>query len=266
MVLPSGFSLPPLPYLIVLGIGLGVVAWGGVVTNPRMRAGTVSGFVPWMLVGASFHVVYQLELVPVILRPFFGTPAAYLTTTVIAGGIWILSDHYTTQTRSERVLVGTGSGVFAVVLVRIMLRNGLAVWWPIIGILVSLVIAGVVWVVLRRIDTHATETAGWPGFFVVFGHGIDGVSTAIGIDILHLSERTPASDIILTLGSQLPTAPYIGSGWLFIVIKLVLASLIVVWFADYIDEAPTQAYLIFTFLIAIGLGPGVHNVLLYLTL
>lgn len=264
MVLPAGFSLPTLPYLVVLGVALGVVVWGGLMTKPTMTASTVVGFVPWMLTGASFHVIYQLALVHESVRPFFGTPAAYLTTAVIAGSVWLLSARYTN--RSARILIGSGTGVFGVVLGWIVLNNEVAVWWPLIGILTAVVVSGVVWRGLHRINNYATSTTGWPGFFVVFGHGLDAVSTAIGIDILHLTERTPAADLILTLGAHLPTAAFIGVGWLFVVVKLGLASLIVIWFADYIDESPTNAYLVFTLLIAIGLGPGIHNLLLYLTL
>jgi uncharacterized membrane protein len=101
------------------------------------------------------------------------------------------------------------------------------------------------------------------GVLVVFAHALDGVSTAVGADLLGFEERTPLSAAILEFAGTLPTADPLGVGWLFVLVKLALAGAIVSLFADYVREEPTQAYLLLSGVIAVGLGPGAQNVLLY---
>jgi uncharacterized membrane protein len=48
-----------------------------------------------------------------------------------------------------------------------------------------------------------------------------------------------------------------------VVVKLVLVGGVVVLFADYIEDEPTEGYLLLGFIAAVGLGPGVHNLLLF---
>jgi uncharacterized membrane protein len=98
---------------------------------------------------------------------------------------------------------------------------------------------------------------------VLFGHGLDGVSTAIGVDILGFGERTPASRVILDIAAELPTADTLGVGWLFLVVKLGVAAAVVALFVELVEEDPRQGYLLLALVAALGLGPGVHNLLLY---
>jgi len=67
----------------------------------------------------------------------------------------------------------------------------------------------------------------------------------------------------MAFADWLPTAETLGSGWLFVVVKLAVAGGVVVLFADYIDEVPTEGLLLLGFIAAVGLGPGVHNLLLF---
>jgi len=85
----------------------------------------------------------------------------------------------------------------------------------------------------------------------------------VGVDVLGFGERTPASRLIIEFADRLPTAEALGSGWLFVVVKLVLVGGVVVLFADYIEDEPTEGYLLLGFIAAVGLGPGVHNLLLF---
>jgi uncharacterized membrane protein len=97
----------------------------------------------------------------------------------------------------------------------------------------------------------------------VFGHALDGVSTAVGIDILGFGERSPVSQMIIEFAAGLPTAAVIGAGWLFLLIKLALAATTVVCLSSYVREEPTEGYLLLGAVAAIGLGPGAHNLLLF---
>ncbi|ELY58846.1 hypothetical protein C493_06157 [Natronolimnohabitans innermongolicus JCM 12255] len=99
---------------------------------------------------------------------------------------------------------------------------------------------------------------------VVFGHTVDGVSTAIGYDVLGAGEEVPLSRLILEAGESLPTAEYIGGGWLFILVKVGLALVILGLFKEYVEERPRQARTLLAGVAALGLGPGIHNVLLFI--
>jgi uncharacterized membrane protein len=55
----------------------------------------------------------------------------------------------------------------------------------------------------------------------------------------------------------------LGVGWLFVLVKLLVAAGIVVLLADLVREDPVEGRLLLGFVAAVGLGPGVHNVLLF---
>ncbi|MCO8268932.1 DUF63 family protein, partial [Haloferax sp. AB510] len=105
--------------------------------------------------------------------------------------------------------------------------------------------------------------AGSLGLLAIFGHALDALSTAVGIDVLGFGERTPLSRIILEAAAALPTAEVIGVGWLFVLVKLVVAGFVVALLADYVREDPTEGALLLGLVAAVGLGPGVHNLLLF---
>lgn len=257
MVLPSGFALPPFPYLLALVVGVIVV--GGLLyrRTPRVTQPVVLGLVPWILVGAGLHVLYQLGIPPDVLRPFLGTPAVYLSTFVVAGAIWLLAGD-----RAPTALAGTGSVAFLVVLGLTLSTGPIAPAWPAVGLVVSVGLAASTWVGLRRFRPVVAIT-GRVGGLVLFAHSLDGVSTAIGVDVLGFGERTPASRLVLEMAGRLPTADVIGTGWLFVLVKLAVASLVVWLFADYVREDPQRGYLLLALIAALGLGPGIHNLLLY---
>lgn len=257
MVLPSGFALPPLPYLLALLIGVLGVAGLLYRRSPRVTQAVVLGLVPWIMVGAGLHVLYQLGVVPTAIRPLLGTPSVYLTTFVFAGAVWLLAGD-----RAPTVLAGSGSIAFLVVVGLTVTTGPIHPGWPIMGLVVSVALAVPTWTGLRRVRP-AVEITGWVGGLVLFAHSIDGVSTAIGVDVLGFGERTPASRLVLELAGALPTADLIGRGWLFVIVKLAVASLVVWLFVDYVREDEQRGYLLLALIAALGLGPGVHNLLLY---
>ena len=69
--------------------------------------------------------------------------------------------------------------------------------------------------------------------------------------------------MILHAAETLPTAELLGVGWLFVVVKIVVASIVVVLFREYVADEPAEGYTLLGFIAAVGLGPGVHNLLLF---
>ena len=97
------------------------------------------------------------------------------------------------------------------------------------------------------------------GGLVLFAHLLDGISTAVAVDVFGTTERSLLPARIMEFAGILPTEPYLGTGWLFVAVKLAVASLIVVAFADYVREEPVRGNLLFAVVIAVGLGPAMNN-------
>lgn len=262
MVLPEGTTVPPLPHLLVLAVGLAVLAGQLRRDRPRVSEAVVVAFAPWMVVGSSLHVLYQLGAAPDAVAPFLGSPAVYATTALAAGAVWLLSRRISPQ--PLRVLAGIGVTLLVVTVSATLAVGGVRrLVVPIIALLAGVVLGLVAWYVLRGRRPTETATTGRVGLLVVLAHAIDGVSTAAGVDVLGFGERTPASRAIMDLAGALPTAELIGVGWLFVLVKLVVATAVVALFAEYVREAPSRGYALLGVIAAVGLGPGAHNLLLF---
>jgi len=264
-VLPEGFALPPLPYLLALLAGLGAVAALLYRRRPAVTESTIIAFAPWMMLGSALHVLYVLETLPTVVRPLAGTPAVYLTVAVVAGATWLGAD--AAPFRETHRFLGAVGAVALVPVVAAALgvgagRRSLRLLPSAAILVVAAVVAAATWLLLRRLRPGVSLT-GRVGALAVASHALDAVSTAVGIDLLGFGERTPLSALIIEFAASLPTAPLIGSGWLFVLVKLVVVSVVVVALTETVREAPTQGRLLLGFVAAVGLGPGVHNVLLF---
>lgn len=268
-LLPSDFGLPPLWYLVALAVA--AVGTAGLLyrTRPPVTEATVAALAPWMVAGGALYALFQVDAFPPAVAPLFGSPAVYVTVGILAGLVWVVvadrpSDGWT-PTSAPGLLALVGCLVALAIVVAAfavgLARGGLRLGWPTAALFGSLVVAAAVWVVLRRVaDVEAT---GLVGAITVFGHTLDGISTAVGLDVLGFGEQTPLSRAIIEFGATLPTADAIGAAWLFILVKIVLAAVVVALFADYVAEEPTEGYLLLGLIAAVGLGPGAHNIVLF---
>jgi uncharacterized membrane protein len=258
-LLPEGFALPPLPYLLALAVGVVAVGYAFRERRPPVGEREVLALAPWMVLGSSLHVLYVRGGVPASLRPLFGTPAVYISVGVLAGAAWVALD---ARGDAPRPLAALG-GVLAVLAVGAVLADGaargtLAPAWPAAALVGGVVLAGVAWVGLVRVAPGAAAT-GWAGRLAVLGHAVDGASTAVGIGILGFDERTPLSRFIIEAGDAIA-----GVGpEAFVVVKLLLATAVVALLADYVRDEPREGYAVVGLVAAVGLGPGVHNLLLF---
>ncbi|NEU55762.1 DUF63 family protein [Halorussus sp. MSC15.2] len=264
MVLPEGFALPPVPYLVGLLAAVALVGAALARTDPLVSERTVLALAPWVLVGSSLHALFVLEWVPEVVRPLLGTPSVYLSTFVVAGVVWLAAIR--TDADPERALGAVGTLVALAVVGYALGRGaegGLRLFWPLFGLLVAVLLAGALWGATRWTRPSVTAATGAVGALALFGHALDAVSTAVGVDLLGFGERTPVSRAVLELAASLPTAETIGVGWLFVLVKLVIAEIVVVLFADFVREDPQQGFLLLGAVAAVGLGPGAHNLLLF---
>lgn len=279
MVVPfSDFVVPGPIQSAALVIGTGMIVVLLYALRPPLTQKIVLSFIPWMISGSILHVFWQIgnlyqPLYPEPVEPLFSAPAVYLTTFIALGAIWTLSaiivPSYDRSDRIATYMLATGVGVLIPLL-------GLVVWqglsdelalkpiWPVLGLVLSLVLTFIVYIAIGAWRTHVIAQARYVGAFVLFAHIFDGVTTAIGVDVLGAGERSTLPAAILDFAAGLPVADTIGVGWLFVLVKVTLASAIVVLFADYLDEEPTQANLLLTIIAIVGLGPAANNFFLFL--
>jgi len=268
-LLPEGFGLPPLPYVGALLLGLitvGALLWA---LSPPVTNATVVAFAPWMMTGGVLHALDQVREFPEYVEPLFGTPAVYATVALAAGTVWVITTLYSAMTQGtpDRHLgvIGTGTVVtFAIFgLFEAFNAGTLDTLPPAITIAVTGVVAAITWAIIGIRFTDSAALASWSGVVIVVSHTLDGVSTAVGYDMLDASERSPVSEAILDAGGALPTAEFIGAGWLFVLVKLLVATGVVVLMREWIRDAPQEARLVMLVVAALGLGPGTNNLMLF---
>ncbi|WP_435197143.1 DUF63 family protein [Natronomonas sp. EA1] len=263
-LLPSGTALPPLPYLVAVLLAL--VAVVGLLhrRSPAITPQVVAAFAPWMVAGATGYALFQARVVPALVAPLFGSPTVYVTTFVLAGAVWALlaprpAEGWSVETvPGGLALVGTGvAGLLLAYAATVALSRGtLTLAWPLFGLLASLLVAAGVWFGLR--DRLSLRVAGAPGALAVFGHVLDGISTAVGLH-LGFGEQTPLSALLIEFGHFAP----LPEGWLFVLVKVGLAALVVNLLVPYVREKPGEGALALGAVAAVGLGPGAHNLVLF---
>jgi uncharacterized membrane protein len=271
-VLPSGFALPALPYLLGLVVAAAAAAVLLYRRRPAVTEQAVTALAPWMAAGGALYAIHQYEAAPPAAAPLLGSPAVYVTTAVLAGVVWAASADRPSvgwrPTTAPGLLAMTGTGLLLAALIGVAVvagRRGVAVDVGVAAgiLLATTLLAAGVWGLLSRTREGAVEATGSVGLLAVVGHALDGVSTAVGYDLLGFGEQTPLSRIIIEAGGALPTAELIGAGWLFVVVKLALAAAVVALFEEYVREEPSEGYLFLGLIAAVGLGPGAHNVVLF---
>lgn len=273
-LLPSGLVVPPLPYLVALGVLTVAVVVALSTLEPVVDQQVVLGAVPWMVLGAFAHVFYQLERVvdvyPSAVEPLAAAPTVYVSTFLAFSLVWLgLTYIVALNNDSDRVgiwLAATGTAAVVILVGFAGTRgayDGAKPYWSLIGLLMTLPLTALVYAGLAYWRPSVTSRAGPLGLLAVFAHAFDGVTTTVGVDILNRAERSPLPDRIMEFAGTLPTEPWLGTGWLFVVVKLVVAVAIVVAFADYLEERPTRGNLMFGAIVVFGLGPAVNNFLLF---
>lgn len=282
-LLPEGTTLPPAPYLVAVLLAAGVVGLALRRRPPSVTDRHVLALAPWIALGSAAHVLYVIGALPPLLSPLAGSPTVYLTVGTLAGAAWIAAEtrigaaagdsttaDATSSTATDasdgRVPLGLAAvgTVLLLPVVAVALADGVSsagAIWSGIALVATVPVAAVVWAGLTRLRPEVAVT-GAVGALTVFGHALDGISTAIGTSQLGFGERTPLSRILLEF-EWLPSVPVLGEGWLFVLVKLAVASLVVWLFAAYVRETPAEGYLLLGFIAAVGLGPAVHNLLLF---
>jgi uncharacterized membrane protein len=266
VILPEGFALPPIRYLLGLTIAGAVVLLSMRDIPDPINAHDVLAFLPWMVVGATAHVLFVQGYLSTAIAPLAGTPTVYVTTAIGALGSWRGLRALVTVTRARQILLIGGGGISVVLIGWLFAQVNTTIWRPLIIIvgstLAAVLITGTTWIIVRFKINAISETRPL-GPVVLFGHALDGITTAVGVDVLGFGERSPLSALILEVGSSIPGVSAIGGGWQFILIKLIVISGVLWLFIEYIRSDRTQAELLLGLMTAVGVGPAIHNLLLF---
>lgn len=262
------YALPGLVYVVPLFLsflGIAALLWA---IRPPTTDWTVVSFAPWMGIGSILHLLTFLDAYPAIVEPLFGPVTVYVTTAIFGGFVWITMTFVASVRKGLDIYYGLGmvGGGIAIMLSVFLFLVGINAGtfnpvFPLFGTIIAALVTALAWVLLSLTYTDIARYTGRTGAFVVFAHALDGVSTAMGYDLLGAGERTPVSRMVLEFAAGLPTAEYVGAGWLFVVIKVVLALVIVAAFREFLEESPRRARLLLAFVAAVGFGPGVFNLL-----
>jgi uncharacterized membrane protein len=284
-VLPSGLVVPPLPHLVILLAVDIVFVTLLYFASPRVTPKQVVAFGPWMAAGGTLHALYGVHeastgnLFSPLIAPLFSAPTVYLSTFAPMGLLWItsafLAEVNDQPDRVPRDLAASGLGIF-IVLAAVTLWQSLGfiqdaggtgdiltLYWPAIGFLGAGIITAPVYYALTLWRTGAVAKVGLAGPFVTFAHVLDGFSTAIGADVIGVAERSPLPRLLMEQAAKLPTAEFIGKGWVFLLVKTIVPLVVVVLFADYVDEEPQEGNLMLAAIAAFGLGPAANNLFLF---
>ena len=104
-----------------------------------------------------------------------------------------------------------------------------------------------------------TEQTGVFGGLVIFAQVLDAITTLVGIDLLGFTEEVFLSRLIIESTAQLPFSDFLGSTWLFVVVKSVLVVGIVTMVARTDDATRGEQWLLLGITFVAGFGPALNN-------
>jgi uncharacterized membrane protein len=217
--------------------------------------------------------IYGVQLYPSEIKMLFSAPAVYLTTFIAMGIVWAImsmvlpKDKHRTQVPLFLGVVGVG---VTIPLIGLLVFQGqdpkvapIEPMWPLVALATAMVATAAVYFALGIWRTYIIARARVAGALVIFAHLFDAITTTIGVDQLGSGERSAVPRAILEFTADLPAPEALGTGWLLILLKLVLATSIVMYFADDLRDHESQTNILFGFVIALGLGPAAYNFFLF---
>lgn len=142
------------------------------------------------------------------------------------------------------------------------LDESVTLFWPAVSIGTAVIITGILWLLLDRWDSDVTSRTGIAGGLLLFGQTLDAMTTMIGIDVLGFSEQVRLSRLIIDATASLPFVSALGTTWTFVLLKLGLASGIVIWTGQSADLSSIERRVILGIATMTGVIPAVNNLVL----
>ncbi len=259
-------------YTLVNGIGYGgIAAYLITVLVTVLRHLDVGGernfvlyFVPFIFSGGMLRVVEDIATQTGVLSPplqyLLISPLIYFTMfgivfAVLLMGVYLQQTGIVSDYRS--VILAAGS-VFAVAVLGLIVSTvTVSAGWMAPGVVLG---AGTVLaayaLMLQQLGSMfpaASVIVHREGLVVLYGHLLDGISTALSLDRLGMTEKHPIPSMFIS---------YTGTPYAFIGLKLAVMSVILYYmFEDgsVRHDDPVFFNLILLGILAVGMGPGTRN-------
>ena len=247
--------------------------------------------VPFMLLGGSLRVIEDATdaavragidpSIPYPINSLLVSPIIYFTLFVLTltSLIGVRRLERSGQIDGgDRALGIVGSGFLGLTLVYLF---GLSVTKEYVTLypqMVTIVVVGAIvlaylnWKGIDAIWPELTDATAYVGFFVLWGHAIDGIANvltgdwldALGIPGEYFAKH-PANRIIIDVTVSIQPASLsaaVGTSWPFLVVKMIVASLVLWLFTEeFVEESQRYALLLLVAVTAVGLGPGTRDML-----
>ncbi|MDY6819498.1 MAG: DUF63 family protein [Halobacteriales archaeon] len=245
---------------------------------------------PFMLFGGALRVVEDAnDAVPTGVEPILTypwntliiSPVIYFTVFFLTLGALLLSvwlarrgvvDGYERPLFASGVILLTGTIGY---LLFLALTTSYVGFFPQIAIVVLIgatAITGLLWVGIERYRPGLNAGTGRMGLLIIWGHMIDGVANVVGIDwgaelglpYGDLYPKHPANRFLISVGERFPETVQnlIGTGWPFLLVKIIAVLIVLSIFDDRIfEDSPRYSVLLLIAIVAVGLGPGTRDML-----
>lgn len=242
--------------------------------RPTVRQSTVLAMTPWILTGAATHALFTIGAYPDQFALLFGPLAIYFTTLIVTGMVWAVMVTATSFERSTgtdaQYLMAAGVGALITTVGAVLVQGFGAelegVLFAVAALVAALVLSAAAYLLLNAVFSKAVIETGLLGWLLVFGHVLDGTTTAVAVDVEGIPVNYKLGRQIVDVATTLPTYDLIGAAWLLVTIRLVLALIVVAGIAQllsrYLHGRETFGYLFVGLVAAFGLGPGFHHLLI----
>lgn len=246
-----------------LGVAGAVTALVLAVQRPPVTEGTVLAAAPWMVVGALMEALAATGAYGFALA-LFDPPQVHLAALVLGGLVWApLVQGAVVRERlaaAPRHLAAAGGGAVLVLAGVLFWRappTAAGAFWLVVAPVVAVLLAAVAYFLLGLADATPLVYTRLAGLLAVFAHALDGVATAVAIDVFGRAPRGVAAFVADASG----TLPVDGVGPLVLPLRVAGALLAVLVLGHYARGTETRAYLALGVLAALGLGPGAATLL-----
>ena len=255
----------------------------------ELRPRLVYPLLPFMFFGGALRVVedahdglaagtglFSFPWNAFFISPFIYFTVFFLTLGMLVASLWLRDREYADS--FERPLFGLGTGWLGLTLGYLFwlaLVSPEVAFHPVFTVLTmggATAIAAGGWWAIRRVRPAIASGTPVLGGVILWAHAIDGLANVLGIDWgaelglpADLVPKHPVNRAVIEL--TINTVPesvtaVIGVAWGFLLLKLVAAT-VVTWLFDerMIEDGPRFSTLLLIAVIAVGLGPGVRDML-----